>query len=1057
MRGASGALALFLSAVPSWAGRVPALSASSRSRAVPLAASAIAPGALAAPVWAVAGNALAPAAAVSDAHRGMRQWDGDASRELLSAPETASVGAADSGARSLLSPSRTEEFPNLFLPAGLRHADLETASAVEKARLERALRKARGALEGALGSVFDRLVVPVYLPGEKEPRAERFFALAQRIARERDPSARVVPSGGVVRSALGLLYEEMLRESESDPSFDAVTLLNRVVEGRHPMFDANGSIMGFDVRGVGSDFDLLLEAKPEAFDAISGAIEALFKPAGTERLDKAEDPDDMNKAFFTVADLKPLRRQRERSERQGGASIDLLVYDLDRRALIDPERQPGVVDELLRGFYRYLPALAGLPRDDPDSTTMRGPRGLVELPFLRLERESRERLDGELRELLRGVESGRYPREKAIQQIAKMRRNGRLSMANNSVLRAPAESSLGLVRRIAQLLEEKRQAQLLKFPTEIRFQSYTPRYALDAARQRRTRKLPLELQRYLIPKDKFLERYTAGGALYHGTSAQGALGALRGGFWQSEHELGIRRGTYSTPLSELADGYARTRGGDLGYLLRLPIRADAAITAFDSAAQAHPAFRRIAAEAKAAGMESADWLAQEYGIDFITLGEQVVLIKNADALRRVTLPSLVRDSVDFLNQEIRRPDADFARLLVERKRLAGAAPLFRALGIEVGSVPPLDEIMDRAVEAMPRMKDAVKMLYVYNQLDPARRGRLGPKDFGGRSFAENFGAAMGSSVDLVFEVFSHGWTSSHFSFDKAVADPEWPGLFRGSLAALRERAVSASDAGLAFPWLRAFARALSDSNKYAGILLDGEAESLARAIPESVYASIREAAAAQPIAFEGIDDVQERLSEAAGRPVDLTSAAIAERLRQIEDSPSVADKLTALELLSWSGSIYDSGADPKVLSAIRDAVPLIREHDQLMRSGTQMILWGFRHADRGLGSDEIGLLERVLRSVLKSAPDADALASRRQERSMLGNVVSVVLSREQARGGEVLALLREAHNRYDLGREMPGYWPELEPILERDFLEAVTRKVAERRAARAAAAGAKPR
>lgn len=927
-------------------------------------------------------------------------------------------------------------FPNLFLPTRLR----VRTSVGESAELRAALDESRRATERALGRIFERLVVPVYLPGTSAPQAVRFFALAEKAAKEIDSGARVAPSGGVVRSAFGLLYEEMVRAAEKNPeSFSPLAFLDEVARGNHPMFDKNGNVMAFDVRGVGSDFDILIDCKKEALGEIQKKIGALFADPSAERLDKREDPDDMNKAFFTIADLKPWAEQTERSVRQGGAATDLLVFDLEKNALVEPARVPGIVDDLLLGYYRYLPPLAGFRREDPVSTTLRGPRALVELPFLRLRPGDRERLNEELRAVRRDVEAGRYPSEKSIQQINKLRRNGRLSMANDAVLRAPPNTTLGLLRSIAEALERKRLSQLLDFPTEIRFGSYTPRFPLGPARTRLAEDLPAGLRRHLIAPQDFIERFTDGGFLYHGTSGQGALGILRGGFRQTEYELGLRRGTYATKNPGVADVYKAGRGGQPGsageYLLKLPVRRDAPFLAVDSRSLLadEAVHRRLEAEARRNGAELADWLARRYGIDFVVLPEEhVTLVKNTEALERVTLPALARDTAAYLNRARSEADTDFARLLTERRRLEASMPLFNALGIDVGRVPSLEELSREALRALPHMKDPMKMLIVYDALSPELRRMVPPDGFGGKSFAEVFAGALASDPDLAPAAFSHGYGTPYRAFEDAVASPRWPGAFKAAAVEIRDKvAAPGLKPRLRFAWLSNLALMLGETAGLPGLYDRREIADLLRPIPESSFEAVRNAAAADPVSFYGIGRLENALSGLRGGKTDLTGPSVARRLEQIASSRSIAEKLRGFEMLDFVSDLRRHyRPNPEIAEAVRKTVPLIVEPEDLLHAGTHSLLDAGAYGGGGrMDAAHRALLDRCLRAVLDAAPNAEALRDRPEVGMTFNTAMGHIVDSPVGAGPETLVLVARAHEQYGLDALMPGYWPKLRRLL----------------------------
>ena len=99
---------------------------------------------------------------------------------------------------------QAHEFPNLFLPeAYSNRAPHEVPESVT--------REAQVLLEQALGSIFDRLEAPIVEGETGEIKKVRYFTYLGIELRKIDPKIKIYPSGGVVRSAIGYLYDEMYR------------------------------------------------------------------------------------------------------------------------------------------------------------------------------------------------------------------------------------------------------------------------------------------------------------------------------------------------------------------------------------------------------------------------------------------------------------------------------------------------------------------------------------------------------------------------------------------------------------------------------------------------------------------------------------------------------------------------------------------------------------------------------------------------------------------------------------------------------------------------------
>lgn len=150
--------------------------------------------------------------------------------------------------------ARIIEFPNLFLPAEYREMRPELVP-------ESVIMRSQELLNAALASLFDRLVLPLVPEGQSTPALTRYFPYMRDQVLAVDPSARIYASGGVVRSAISYLYDLIYQSYLSDPSVTPEEVLYRFI---HDSRD----IPAIRVRGVGSDFDLLVTSMNQASDVI---------------------------------------------------------------------------------------------------------------------------------------------------------------------------------------------------------------------------------------------------------------------------------------------------------------------------------------------------------------------------------------------------------------------------------------------------------------------------------------------------------------------------------------------------------------------------------------------------------------------------------------------------------------------------------------------------------------------------------------------------------------------------------------------------------------------
>jgi hypothetical protein len=915
-----------------------------------------------------------------------------------------------------------KEFPNLFLPENLRS---ETSRQIPSraSEMKAALTKSRQATEGALSTIFDRVVIPLRKAGSQDPEPVRFFEMANKIAREVDPTAKVVPSGGVVRSALGMIYEEMLRGVEAGKSAEAV--LAEIKAGKTKMFNSKGDLMAFDLRGVGSDFDLLVQGSTaEKRREISKRIHALFANPKFSAEQKAADTSDFNKAYFTIADVKDLNSQIRRSTQQGGASLDLLYYDLKSGRLVEPEGHAGIVNDFLRGEYRYLPPATGVTREDPASTTMRGARSLVELPFLRIKPRDQERLNDELRKMLRDINFGKYPDEKAIKQILKLQRNARLSQGNNRIERAPSNTTLGLLRSIAEALERKRLEQLIKFPTEIRIHAYTPRHPLSAERVAKAQKLPAEVRQHLISSEEFLANNSADGFLFHGTSGDGALSILRGGFRQTEYEKGLRRGTYTSNQREVSAAYASRF--DPGFLLRLPLRRDRPFLALSAAdLRGKQALARLEAEAKANNMELSDWLSKQYGIDVVLEGDKtssvVFIVKNTEIIEPVNLPMLAQETAQSIRKAMDDPNPNIIRLLSDVKIMEEGRPMFKAMGVDVGELPTMDAVYKKAESMLPNVTNPKDVLNIYALLPAGAQEKARSLKYGGRSFSESYAAAMADDSELVMEIVRNGYGADTKGLKYARQTPEWKAAFENSMKQLAAKiADPKTPPSENVHRLLGLTRLIKELPE--DVVKSGPA--LLNAIPRSVFDKIVEAAKKDPKSFEWLRDVEENLNLKLVNKVNLTGPLLDLRLERLKTANNMNDKLTQAELVSWNNHdfMWDPIAThPRLFTEIEKLLPEINKPEDFLHQGTISILRPYESKPELVNDKVLGLLDRALTFVVQKAPTRNALEANREVGWLFNPVFRLAIEPGRPLPPELVRKVQDAITRYDLEKEWPGY------------------------------------
>lgn len=560
------------------------------------------------------------------------------------------------------------EFPNYFLPEAHRNTAPSSipATVVEKSKMR---------IEKALQSILRRTTVPIVREGETQAKMVRYFDYLSTELAKIDPGVKLLPSGGVVRSAIGYLYAEIAQGLRKTPPVSAEETLRHIAE------DSN-DFPGYQMRGIGSDFDVLLAGETNVFEQlqqrslqITNSAEAHYGFRDVEG--------GLKRSLFTVGDVKQYDEQIQRSTNQGGATIDFLAFDIQKGRFVEPSTEGEIANDIVRGLYHYVAPTSPDKIEDPAKQTVRGIRPLIELPFLRIANE--DRFKSELKELIENLpklESRAV--NKVLDQFNKATRNARFSAAHNRLYRGKIDS---LEQEIEKLLKAFESTQRKNSIPE-----FVDRFPLRTHFGEGLNGLPPEL---LLQGEAFLER-TGNGTLYHGVpDVEKGLAILRGGLFVSKEggliEDGYTtavfgRGAYSSPHKQIAQGYAGTNG----VTFELGIKDPARTHFLDwQRAKDHPFIQALVKKAEKQNKDPFEVLAREHGIDLI-LNEHV-LIQNSEAIET---PSHFRDLVKSYYSLVENPHRDTDSRVEAYKT-------YRQLHLYAGAmgesrVPPLLPIADFA-------------------------------------------------------------------------------------------------------------------------------------------------------------------------------------------------------------------------------------------------------------------------------------------------------------------------------------------------------------------------
>ncbi len=492
------------------------------------------------------------------------------------------------------------EFPNLFLPAEWRGKPAHQVPA-------EVVTESRNQVEKAIASVFRRLTVPIR-GADGKIRQVRYFPYLQAELSKLDPSARLYASGGVVRSAISYLYASILEGTERIPPEPPEKVLERIIGDTRDL----GSLK---VRGVGSDFDVLLASRGQKpLDELIRIVLDATNSAETAHGQNVEKGA-AKRSLFTIGDAKDYNKQILRSTNQGGADIDFLAFDAVTGKFVEPPGHNGIVNNLIRGFYRYLAPMGKEFIENGPKQIVRGGRALLELPFISLEDPTV--LLNELEDLERNLERSSVDKQtigSMEEQFNKMVRNARFAGANNRFYRSQPNSVEARFLRIAKSLGKKLGRNLLP--------EFVERTPLNKKAE-----VPESLRLAMLDYKEFVTRYTNNGELYHGTpSIENGLAIIRQGLFLSSSEQGTAvfgRGAYTSPDRAISEGYAGTDG----IVFRLTVKNDPNLRILDWT-KVDPAWIAIL---KAKRVDPIEFVAENYSIDIVV--NQHVLIQNSEAIQ----------------------------------------------------------------------------------------------------------------------------------------------------------------------------------------------------------------------------------------------------------------------------------------------------------------------------------------------------------------------------------------------------------------------------------------
>ena len=259
-----------------------------------------------------------------------------------------------------------------------------------------------------------------------------------------DPQARAMPSGGVVRATLGYLYQEIHHAARRGIPPERV--LNNITK-------ATEDIDSLDVRGIGSDMDILVDSPGGKSRKIIKEVTRITESARKlEGIDE-NDTDVLKNTLFPKADVGDYTTHMNWVMNQGGSTLEFLAFDFKKGTFVEHEKHGDIVENFVRGTFDYITSIDASYVENPAEKAIRGMRPLLEIPFLEIKDETvfRRELDA----ISSGVAQGDIPDDAALEQFTKMMRNARFSGAHNRFHRGVSGSLEEKIKELASAVGKK--------------------------------------------------------------------------------------------------------------------------------------------------------------------------------------------------------------------------------------------------------------------------------------------------------------------------------------------------------------------------------------------------------------------------------------------------------------------------------------------------------------------------------------------------------------------------------------------------------------------------
>ena len=430
------------------------------------------------------------------------------------------------------------EFPNYYLPKQYRNLPSEKIPSEILTHLQ-------NLVEQAYSAVADRVTLNVVNEGKIENR--RVFQFLDQTLAHHGVPLEINPSGGLVRGIDAYVYDLLKTHQAEDPE----VVLESIIHDAKP-------ISIFDIKGLGSDFDVLYqnthhlteEAVKKGVGIIEHSLNSVESHLGLRESTNAD-----KKIFVTVGDVKEYGEQLTRAGQQGGSVMDLLAIDRKNKKILTPNwirKDAGNgVEDIVTGKLVYLDPVNHEVIEDAAKQTLRGVRGLTELPWRVLTPDSELRLKQNLESISDGTVSFT---KKAAEQAKKTFKNARYAGNHNRFHRSLAGSVEELTQQVLRQHDIRIPYYSAGEPLELRLSSEMagfPQHLLMNARQ--------------------IEQHSLR-TLYHGTSMESAAYITRGSFLKSINSDAATNfgtavlgdGTYFAFERASSEFYANHRGSATG-------------------------------------------------------------------------------------------------------------------------------------------------------------------------------------------------------------------------------------------------------------------------------------------------------------------------------------------------------------------------------------------------------------------------------------------------------------------------------------------------------------